>query len=58
MYPEHNKRGFPGGHIANGSVLAVKDHFLYIVHGNTTYQKKYNKPIFHSNYMIPIIIIL
>ena len=56
MYPEHNKSGFPGGHIANGSVLAVKDHFLYIVHGNTTYQKKYNKPIFHSNYMMPIII--
>ena len=32
---------FPGGHIANGSVIVVKDHFVYMLHGNNKVQKKF-----------------
>ena len=41
MHQEHNKPGFPGGHIANGSVIVVKDHFVYILHGNYKVQKRF-----------------
>ena len=41
MLNEFNKPGFPGGHIANGSVIVVKDHFVYILHGNNKVQKRF-----------------
>ena len=41
MHEELNKPGFPGGHIANGSVIVVKDHFVYILHGNNKVQKRF-----------------
>ena len=30
LLKEYDKPGYPAGHIANGSVIVIKDHLVYI----------------------------